>query len=135
MITLFRSEPSPRPVKNGRSARSSSESATASDHDGHRLRSNAPVCLRKGEVIGDEYAQGGDIACRRGKLWITQTGLDQDVILVNGQSFHPRPAGRLVIEALETSCIVRGTPTVLGRSSPDCRIRHSTNRPSHTTAI
>lgn len=67
-------------------------------------RSTGHLCLQKGEVVQRESAPRG-IACRQGKLWITQTGLGGDVILEAGQTFQPLPTGRLVIEALESSCL------------------------------
>ncbi len=61
-------------------------------------------CLLQGEVLsGDETT--GSIACLRGRLWITQTGLGLDVLLGAGQSFQPRRGGMLVIEALEPACV------------------------------
>jgi len=70
-------------------------------------RSADKLCLEKGEIVSDEGSPAL-IACRRGKLWITQTGLARDVLLIPGQSFQPRHTGLLVIEALEASCLQRG---------------------------
>lgn len=67
-------------------------------------RENQKLCLQKGEVVRREGTPAS-IACGRGKLWITQTGSERDVILAAGESFQPSQQGTLVIEALERSCV------------------------------
>lgn len=62
------------------------------------------VCLAKGEIYATEVAPAM-LVCRRGKLWITQTGVDRDVVLASGQSFRPQDTGLLVVEALEAACL------------------------------
>ena len=74
---------------------------------------NEQFCLRKGEIIRNGQTCRR-IVCHRGRLWITQTGLPQDVILVAGQSFEPRQTGLLLIEALEDASLeYRATTTTL----------------------
>lgn len=89
----------------------------SSDYSARPAKPN--LCLRPGEVVRDDDAHRG-IACKRGRVWITQTGLARDVILSAGQAFQPRSAGLLVIEALETSCLERGeTPAAIARATVD----------------
>lgn len=62
------------------------------------------ICLPAGEVMHRE----GDsvlIACRRGRLWLTQTGVARDVLLAPGEAFRSQGDGLIVIEALEPSCL------------------------------
>jgi hypothetical protein len=73
-------------------------------------------CLEKGEVTVIERPLRDElIQCRKGRLWITQTGGDRDTILTSGESFKTCLEGRLVIEALEdalfTQCPMESDPT------------------------
>jgi hypothetical protein len=71
-------------------------------------------CLEKGEVTIIERPLAGElIHCRKGRLWITQTGGGGDIVLTSSESFKTLVEGRLVIEALEdaafTHCLAAGT--------------------------
>ena len=64
------------------------------------------LCLEKGEVFHvDPITAWRRIECQRGRVWITQTGLGQDVILSAGDAFEVSAPGRLVVEALEAACV------------------------------
>lgn len=83
---------------------------TTNNRNAPELRSR-PCCLGKGEVVSvNEMGIRRRIQCRKGRLWITQTGLDCDIVLTSGQLFESDREGSLVIEALEPACFTHEEP-------------------------
>jgi hypothetical protein len=40
------------------------------------------------------------IRCAHGAAWVTQSGMAQDVVLEAGGSFHPRAAGKVIVQPM-----------------------------------
>lgn len=55
--------------------------------------------LGAGQVLSLPRADGLQIECRTGRLWITQEGYSQDLWLAAGSSMRIDGPGRVVIEA------------------------------------
>jgi len=74
----------------------------------YRLRRNERIRL-------DGDMDGRVISCRKGILWLTQTGNPGDYLVRTGESFSSDQPGRIVIGALEDSvCFVAGKKTAQG---------------------
>lgn len=46
------------------------------------------------------------IRCLQGELWITQAGIELDVVIGTDESFEPRRAGKVVVQALTDSVVL-----------------------------
>jgi hypothetical protein len=59
--------------------------------------------LTKGEVIAwDAYPKAVRVRCVFGKIWLTQAGIQDDIVLHSGDSHIVRSSGRVVAQALTT---------------------------------
>ncbi len=64
--------------------------------------------MRKGRVIQiDSMPHPLRITCHSGTVWVSQTGAPKIFVLGAGDSFKPRPDGRLIIHALESACVAQ----------------------------
>jgi len=63
----------------------------------------ARFTLSAGATTRFEDRRGLQIICRRGALWITQSGDPRDILLLEGESFVLDRNGRAVVQALRTA--------------------------------
>ena len=59
--------------------------------------------LNKWEILKfGEDLRGVNIACRKGRFWLTQTGDSHDHIVLVGDNFAIRTEGKVIITAVKT---------------------------------
>src|SRR5438128_1612414 len=62
----------------------------------------APVELRGDRRLHAISPRPGLVLrCTAGSVWVTQDGMPDDVVLFAGQSFTPRPRGKIVVQSLD----------------------------------
>jgi hypothetical protein len=59
--------------------------------------------LRRGATMRLDAARGATLRVRRGRVWLTEQGLRDDVFLDAGQSWRLRRPGRAVVQAEASS--------------------------------
>jgi hypothetical protein len=73
-------------------------------HEAPRLRATTAggmeIVLRGNEIHAIEPRDGLIVSCVAGSVWVSQEGTNEDVVLAAGQSFAPRPRGKIVIQPL-----------------------------------
>jgi hypothetical protein len=72
-------------------------------HEAPRVRATAggmEIVLRGNEIHAIEPREGLIVSCVAGKVWVSQEGVNEDVVLAAGQSFAPRPRGKIVVQPL-----------------------------------
>lgn len=74
------------------------------------------VQLSKGEIIRLPKAQGVQLRCVRGLLWITQTADYRDHFLSIGQSYVCTGTGLVLVEAQEEATVVLTTANCAARA-------------------
>ncbi len=65
---------------------------------------NSTISLRLGRRAFqhvDKIRPGTRVVCKRGLLWLTQTGLPQDYVLTAGDGLVVEKRGELLIEAMQ----------------------------------
>lgn len=64
------------------------------------------LLLKSKQLLSLQEAQPGmAIECKQGVLWVTSTGDYTDHMLTAGESFQPKQAGEVVIEAIDDACL------------------------------
>ncbi len=69
--------------------------------------------LASGKVLPLQTAKGVEIRSTLGRLWVTEEGTTGDHFLRPGERYRIRGAGRVVIEALDTSRVEISAPVAL----------------------
>jgi hypothetical protein len=80
--------------------------------EGAVTRAEGVLTLAEGVVTAiDPAKHRGVLAlrCDGGIVWVTQTGAPEDVVLHAGQSFTPRRNGKIVVQPLSQSALIRVT--------------------------
>jgi len=87
-----------------------SGSTTSQDRKGSLMKSEETLRLCRDEMIRlDGDVAGRVISCRKGVLWLTQTGTPGDHLIRAGEAFSIDRGGVVLISALEeSSCAVSG---------------------------
>ena len=64
-----------------------------------------------GDVLSlDGVAHRTRVRCKAGRLWLTQTGKSDDLVLEPGDAYACDTSGRLVITALDRATVILSTP-------------------------
>jgi len=73
----------------------------------NNITDDAPeLSLDAGDIrVINEPGDGSTITCAHGAVWVTQEGLGEDVVLVDGESFRPLEHGKVVVQALDQSVV------------------------------
>lgn len=72
----------------------------------------AVIELEYREVVPMEDAVGTRIDCLRGRIWITESGCADDIVLEAGESYAIERVGTAVVQALRDAVVVLCVPTV-----------------------
>jgi hypothetical protein len=79
-------------------------STTSQDREGSTMKSGETLSLCRDELIRlDNDVAGRVIACRKGVLWLTQTGTPGDHLIRAGEAFSIDRPGVVLISALAAS--------------------------------
>lgn len=63
--------------------------------------------LRADQLIAiTDRPRTATIHCLQGELWITQAGVELDVVIRTGESFEPTRSGKVVVQALTDSTVL-----------------------------
>jgi hypothetical protein len=63
-------------------------------------------------IVPLENAKGTRVDCLRGRIWITERGCTEDIVLETGESYEILRGGVAVVQALRDTVVALRAPTV-----------------------
>ena len=80
-------------------------------------------------IVAVENAMAARIDCLRGRIWITERGCMEDVVLEAGQSYEISRGGVVVVQALREAIVaLRSQTASTARAGPAARVERLLGR-------